>query len=100
MSAIAKISKLLPSSLHFQKNAVPTILVEGLISPETYSFIDKEPFMFIPCFKEYHKIKIRSQYLSILEVVAMHKHTLYFKKLIKLPKETKLRFGLSAKNGL
>lgn len=33
MSAIAKLSKLLPSSLKFKKNAVPTILIDGSITP-------------------------------------------------------------------
>jgi hypothetical protein len=35
MSALAKLSKLMPSQLSFLKYAVPTILVEGPISPET-----------------------------------------------------------------
>lgn len=32
MSALAKLSKLLPPPLHFQVNAVPTILIEGQIT--------------------------------------------------------------------
>lgn len=35
MSALAKLSKLAPSILHFKTNSVPTIAIEGIIDPNT-----------------------------------------------------------------
>lgn len=62
MSALSKLSKMIPGSLHFQKAAIPALRVDGLITQQTYSQPQSALSTSRPSSKESPKIKIKSPF--------------------------------------